>query len=576
MKKRFFSRSLLISLIAILIFALCSSIIVFKVNQNQQIANLDLFLSTVTHYDELSDDYQTQAETIADLYGTDSDLRITIINLDGTVLADSEADAAEMENHSDREEVMEAIKTGEGSSVRYSSTLNKTVLYVAIKTEQNVILRGMLPISGVFAELLNLLPVIILSAILSMIVTYFVAKKFAKDAVRPLEHVNNSITKMVNNDFSLKVPYSDYEELNDLIKNVNLLSKTIQSYMYDVTSEKEKLTFILNNISQGVILLDENYNIIHSNQSAKRIFNVKEDENLTLFNFTRKNTVINAVEKARTKRPSHFELTSYSNQEIYSVSVLPIHAKDYENNIFIILTDITQSKNNEKMRKEFFSNASHELKTPITSIMGFSELIINNFEEDMQNIKEYANIIHKESEKLSALLDDILTISSLEEKSYKKTTETVEVNEAIQDVTNELSLVSDSKNIAVHFDPKQPAVLLMEKKDFESAMRNLIENAIKYGKQNGNIWIDTAMKEGQLRIEVKDDGIGMEHADVMRIFERFYRVDKSRNNKKTKGTGIGLSIVKHIMIKYGGTINVISALDKGSTFILEFPNLKKS
>jgi two-component system phosphate regulon sensor histidine kinase PhoR len=208
MKKRFFSRSLLISLIAILIFALCSSIIVFKVNQNQQIANLDLFLSTVTHYDELSDDYQTQAETIADLYGTDSDLRITIINLDGTVLADSEADAAEMENHSDREEVMEAIKTGEGSSVRYSSTLNKTVLYVAIKTEQNVILRGMLPISGVFAELLNLLPVIILSAILSMIVTYFVAKKFAKDAVRPLEHVNNSITKMVNNDFSLKVPYS--------------------------------------------------------------------------------------------------------------------------------------------------------------------------------------------------------------------------------------------------------------------------------------------------------------------------------------------------------------------------------
>ena len=563
MRKKFFIRSLMISLLSILIFAVCSSFIMFQIDKQQHAEKIELFLATVLSYQNISEDYQLQANDISDMYGTD--LRVTIIDLDGKVLADSVMDSTQMENHSDREEIIDAIAFGEGSSIRYSTTLNKNVLYVAIKTDTDVILRGMIPISSLLSNLIDLMPYIFLAALIAFITSIFTSKISAQDSVKPLLSIADQMTRISHGDYSASVAYSEYNELNDLVSSINALTGAILHSMQEINTEKDKLNFILNNISQGVILLDDFYKIVHCNDSARQIFDLDRKPGMTLFELTRKNTIINAVEKAKENIATHFELAMNTNKEIYNVSVLPVVDEAYEGNVFLIFTDITQIKNNEQLRKEFFSNASHELRTPITSIMGFSEMIINNIEDDTESIKSYASIIHRESEKLSALLNDMLVISSLEESNDRKPSESIMVKPITQEVIDGLAGTAIQKNIDIHFACDDNIELSMDKHNFVNLMMNLVENGIKYGKQNGNIWININTESEKTIISVKDDGIGIDRADLPRIFERLYRVDKSRNSK-IRGTGLGLSIVKHIIQKYEGEVSVESSLNTGTEF----------
>ena len=563
MRKRFFIRSLMISLLSILIFAVCSSFIMFQIDKNQHANKIELFLVTVLSYEDISDHYQLQANNISDLYGTD--LRVTIIDLEGNVLADSVMDSTQMENHSNREEIIDAIAFGEGTSVRYSTTLRKNVLYVAIKTDANVILRGMIPISSLLSNLIDLMPFIFLAALFAFIISIFTSKISANDSMKPLLSIIDQMTRISHGEYSASVAYSEYNELNDLVTSINALTGAIHHSMEEINTEKDKLSFILNNISQGVILLDDFYKILHCNHSAKKIFDLDRKPGITLFELTRKNTIINAVEKAKENIATHFELAISNHNEIYNVSVLPVADEAYEGNVFLIFTDITQSKNNEKLRKEFFSNASHELRTPITSIMGFSEMIINNIENDPESIMNHALIIHRESEKLAALLNDMLVISSLEESDAQKPSESIMVKPIIQEVLDGLSGTAIQKNIHIHFECADNIELGMDKHDFINLIMNLVENGIKYGKPNGNIWIDIEKESTKTIIRIKDDGIGIDRADLSRIFERLYRVDKSRNSK-IRGTGLGLSIVKHIIQKYKGKISAESTLNMGTEF----------
>ena len=494
MRKRFFIRSLMISLLSILIFAVCSSFIMFQIDKQQHAEKIELFLSTVLSYQDISGDYQLKANDISELYGTD--LRVTIIDLDGKVVADSVMDSTQMENHSDREEIIDAIAFGEGSSVRYSTTLKKNVLYVAIKTDTDVILRGMIPISSLLSNLIDLMPYIFLAALIAFIISIFTSKISANDSIQPLLSIIDQMTRISHGEYSASVAYSEYNELNDLVTSINALTGAIHHSMEEINTEKDKLSFILNNISQGVILLDDFYKIVHCNSSARKIFDLDRKPGMTLFELTRKNTIINAVEKAKENIATHFELAMNSNKEIYNVSVLPVSDEAYEGNVFLIFTDITQSKNNEQLRKEFFSNASHELRTPITSIMGFSEMIINNIEDDPESIKNHALIIHRESEKLSALLNDMLVISSLEESNDRKSSESILVKPITQEVIDGLSGTAIQKNIDIHFECDDNIELSMDKHNFVNLMMNLVENGIKYGKPNGNIWIDIDTEDG--------------------------------------------------------------------------------
>ncbi len=567
MRKKFFIRSLMISLLSILIFAVCSSFIMFQIDKQQHAEKIELYLATVLSYQDISDDYQLQANNISDLYGTD--LRVTIIDINGFVLADSVMDSSQMENHSDREEIIDAIAFGEGTSVRYSTTIKKNVLYVAIKTDTDVILRGMIPISSLLSNLIDLMPYIFLAALIAFIISIFTSKISARDSMKPLLSIIDQMTRISHGEYSASVAYSEYNELNDLVTSINALTGAIHHSMEEINTEKDKLSFILNNISQGVILLDDFYKIVHCNDSARKVFDLDRKPGMTLFELTRKNTIINAVEKAKENIATHFELPMNNSKEIYNVSVLPVADEAYEGNVFLIFTDITQSKNNEKLRKEFFSNASHELRTPITSIMGFSEMISNNIEDDPESIKNHASIIHRESEKLSALLNDMLVISSLEESNERKPSESLMVKPIIQEVIDGLSGTAIQKNIDIHLECDDTTELGIDKHNFINMMMNLVENGIKYGKEDGNIWITVKSESDKTVITVKDDGIGIDRADLPRIFERLYRVDKSRNSK-IRGTGLGLSIVKHIVQKYKGEISVESTLNAGTEFTIIF------
>ena len=423
----------------------------------------------------------------------------------------------------------------------------------------------MIPISSLLSNLIDLMPYIFLAALIAFIISIFTSKISANDSIQPLLSIIDQMTRISHGEYSASVAYSEYNELNDLVTSINALTGAIHHSMEEINTEKDKLSFILNNISQGVILLDDFYKIVHCNSSARKIFDLDRKPGMTLFELTRKNTIINAVEKAKENIATHFELAINNNKEIYNVSVLPVSDEAYEGNVFLIFTDITQSKNNEQLRKEFFSNASHELRTPITSIMGFSEMIINNIEDDPESIKNHASIIHRESEKLSALLNDMLVISSLEESNDRKPSESILVKPITQEVIDGLSGTAIQKNIDIHFECDDNIELSMDKHNFINLMMNLVENGIKYGKPNGNIWINIDTEDGKTIISVKDDGIGIDRADLPRIFERLYRVDKSRNSK-IRGTGLGLSIVKHIIQKYNGEVSVESSLNTGTEF----------
>lgn len=568
MIKRIFIRSLIISIAGIFIFALCTSIMLYNIDKTQYTNTLLVYLRSISTFANLSGNYQSASEQIASVYG--NTLRVTILDLDGNVLADSEVNAAEMENHKNRAEIIDAIIIGEGSSVRYSATTHQNVLYAAVRIDRfNIIIRGMFPIKGIFTGFLSLFPYVLLSAFIAFIFSVLLAKRLARDTLDPLFNINESILKMSREDFSVKLPYSKYDELNSLVSSVNLLSKEISSSLALLYNEKEKLNFILDNLIQGVVLIDKYYGIIHCNHSTFRIFNLNDKSAQTLFQLTRNNKIINAIESALKNKSSKFDMPIKEAEEIYSVIVLPLNAKNYENTVLILLANVTQTRNNEKNRKEFFSNASHELRTPVTSIMGFSELIIN--EDNAQDIKEYANIINKESKKLSEILDAILTISALEEHSPTKTAEKTDICEVLNDISNEIKPLCASKNISLHLSCDN-ILLQISKIDFVSVINNLVDNAVKYGKENGNIWINVEKENDSVSIEIKDDGIGISKTDLPRIFERFYRTEKSRDIK-IKGSGIGLAIVKHIIMKYGAEIDVDSVEGAGTTFTIRFDNL---
>lgn len=569
MKKRIFVRTILISLISILTFAICSSFILYNSDKQRQTEKLALFLQTVLSNSVIdSDNYQSSVNQIQSIYG--DPLRITLINSEGTVLADTQVDSANLENHANREEIVHALLFGEGSSVRYSSTLGENELYYATQTKDGLILRAMLPISTIWSNFFHLMPYILLSALIALLISVFTSKKMASGALHPLTEIADGLTKIGQEDFSKKIPYSEFDELNPLIKSVNQLSIKIDSSLNEIKQEKDKLNYILNNISQGVILLDEEYHIVHCNKAADNIFGIGEGTPTTLFDLTRNTNLIKAVEKAQQYETTRFELNADNDQKVFSVAVMPNHSLLYEKNIFIILTDITQSKYNENMRKEFFSNASHELRTPITSIMGFAELMSSHPNQSLDDMKQYADVIYKESEKLSALLEDILKISSLEESGKTTISKPLDINKELRELMNFPSIQMNEKNICIHLNLHQePLTLIMDESDFTSMIINLTENALKYGKPDGNIWIETNTDRRKITISIKDDGIGIHKADMDRIFERFYRADKSRNNK-IKGTGLGLAIVKHIVLKYNGEIEVDSEYGKGTTFTISF------
>lgn len=492
----------------------------------------------------------------------DNLVRFTVINKDGKVIFDNEI--AKLDNHNNRQEIIDAFKNGSGSSVRYSASLSTSMVYVATKIDDNTVIRSSVPVNNIRVFTSGTLKYYIAIILLVFVLSLFLAIKLVKIIVYPINELQKVTSKIENGDLNKRAIIYNYDEIGFLAQTFNNIADQLEIRIIDSLDKKNKLEAILESMESGVIAIDNNENIILINSYSQKLFDLKEDNigkkisdciiDYDLINFIREIPEIGTKE-VKLFHPIERELR---------VKKSPII--NYLNNsigIVITVQDITDIKRLENMRSEFVANVSHELKTPLTSIKGFSETL--RYVDDSETKNKFLDIIDKESERLTNLINDILILSNIE-NIHKMESEYFNPGDVIENVLDMVKSQAYKKSIIIKYNDCFNSEILGSKDKFHQLAVNLIENAIKYSNENGIVKIDLTLEEQYFVFKVKDNGIGIPKNDIPRIFERFYRVDKSRS---TRGTGLGLAIVKHIVKLFNGEISVKSKVGIGSTFTVK-------
>ncbi|WP_294397536.1 HAMP domain-containing sensor histidine kinase [uncultured Clostridium sp.] len=492
----------------------------------------------------------------------DNLVRFTVINKEGEVIFDNEI--AKLDNHNNRQEIIDAFKNGSGSSVRYSASLSTSMVYVATKIDDNTVIRSSVPVNNIRVFTSGTLKYYIAIILLVFVLSLFLAVKLVKIIVYPINELQKVTSKIENGDLNKRAIIYNYDEIGFLAQTFNNIADQLEIRIIDSLDKKNKLEAILESMESGVIAIDNNENIILINSYSQKLFDLKEDNigkkisdciiDYDLINFIREIPEIGTKE-VKLFHPIERELR---------VKKSPII--NYLNNsigIVITVQDITDIKRLENMRSEFVANVSHELKTPLTSIKGFSETL--RYVDDSETKNKFLDIIDKESERLTNLINDILILSNIE-NIHKMESEYFNPGDVIENVLDMVKSQAYKKSIIIKYNDCFNSEILGSKDKFHQLAVNLIENAIKYSNENGIVKIDLTLEEQYFVFKVKDNGIGIPKNDIPRIFERFYRVDKSRS---TRGTGLGLAIVKHIVKLFNGEISVKSKVGIGSTFIVK-------
>ena len=492
----------------------------------------------------------------------DNLVRFTVINKDGDVIFDNEI--AKLDNHNNRQEIIDAFKNGSGSSVRYSESLSTSMVYVATKIDDNTVIRSSVPVNNIRVFTSVTLKYYIAIILLVFVLSLFLAVKLVKIIVYPINELQKVTSKIENGDLNKRAIIYNYDEIGFLAQTFNNIADQLEIRIIDSLDKKNKLEAILESMESGVIAIDNNENIILINSYSQKLFDLKEDNigkkisdciiDYDLINFIREIPEIGTKE-VKLFHPIERELR---------VKKSPII--NYLNNsigIVITVQDITDIKRLENMRSEFVANVSHELKTPLTSIKGFSETL--RYVDDSETKNKFLDIIDKESERLTNLINDILILSNIE-NIHKMESEYFNPGDVIENVLDMVKSQAYKKSIIIKYNDCFNSEILGSKDKFHQLAVNLIENAIKYSNENGIVKIDLTLEEQYFVFKVKDNGIGIPKNDIPRIFERFYRVDKSRS---TRGTGLGLAIVKHIVKLFNGEISVKSKVGIGSTFTVK-------
>ncbi len=573
MRKAIFYGFLIIAVISLFIASVIFSYFISDYNLQQTENNLINSVKLVDYAINYNDNLNSQIEKIKPII-SEKDVRITIIDKKGNVLADSSKEINSFDNHSERPEFSTALKNGNGASVRHSETLNKEFLYVA-KMSQNdkYIIRLAIPYYGKSAFFNALIPAVAISILIAFFFAFILAKKFSNNITKPLNEISKELFKIQNNGENFEFKEYKYDEINNIINSVKMLSERVEQNVERLNYEKNKINYILDNMSEGIIVIDENKNILLVNKSATEAL----DGNITLrsrsiFHFTQNMTIINAVENViNNNKELVFDINDVKGN-ILSVYITKTKKGIFENmanGVVVFMIDVTTERETQKMRQEFFSNVSHELKTPITSIQGYAELLSSGILYDAEQKNEFLMRIQKETHNMTNLINDILMISKLEAGTEKKDFSLVNLKSVVEEIlsANRPIIEKNKLNISTEFDN---CTYNSNYTQMYQLLSNLIVNAIKYNKENGNVSISIYTAEKNIYIKIADTGIGIPSESVSRVFERFYRVDKGRS-KKIGGTGLGLAIVKHIVNFYNGNIKFTSKLGIGTKAEITLP-----
>ena len=489
-----------------------------------------------------------------------SQCRITWIEADGTVKFDNRSDPSTMENHADRAEVKEALENESGTSIRRSSTLSEHTLYYAKRMQDGTVLRlAMSQRSVLFLMGGMISPVVFIflaACALAGVLSYRVSKKI----VKPLGSIDLQHPEQVET----------YDELSPFLQRIAAQNREIRSQMEEIRKQQQEFSMITENMSEGLFVVDRNYQILSYNRSAVRIFGMAPEsvpENLLAVNRSEGfRSVVDSALKGR-----HAQENLELDGRVYQIIASPVCQQEDALDLVgaVILTlDVTEKEAQEQYRREFTANVSHELKTPQTSISGIAEIIRNGIVRP-EDIPHFAGKIYDESQRLITLIGDIIKLSRLDENQVPMERESVDLLETARDVVQQLASVARKNGVTLVTNGSH-GVVNGVRQVLGEMVYNLCENAVKYNRPGGRVWVDVRQAADHVELCVKDTGIGIPAAEQGRIFERFYRVDKS-HSKAVGGTGLGLSIVKHGAALHHAAIHVDSEPGEGTAITLTFP-----
>lgn len=489
--------------------------------------------------------------------GFSSRNRVTLIASDGTVLYDNTADISMMENHADRPEVSEAIAKGAGQSRRYSATLSEQTIYYAVKTAQGNILRVSNTQRSVFGLLWSMITTYILIIIGVAILSAFVARSLSKRIVAPINALN--LDAPLEND--------TYEELSPLLLRMEHQNAALRTKIQALNNKQQELVAITENMSEGLVLLDASANILSINASAAKVFKTSAESCIGnhILSLNRSIEIQNVIQGALNGRNSEAYLNF--GKRYLQLLASPFSEGSSNKGIILLILDITDRQSAERDRREFTANVTHELKTPLTSIIGYAEIMKDGVAKT-KDMRDFAGRIFDEATRLSALVDDILRLSQLDEKIKLPQKQDVDLLALAQDVCSRLQPLARKNGIVIE-SKGEPAFVLGIPKLLDEMLYNLCDNAVKYNVPGGRVTVEVYYENDKAVIVVKDTGIGIPAEHQPHVFERFYRADKS-HSKETGGTGLGLSIVKHIAAIHRAEIKLKSEPGKGTCIRLTF------
>ena len=491
----------------------------------------------------------------------DKSARITYIDQDGTVLFDNEADVSEMKNHSDRTEFQKAEKYGAGESSRYSDTLSEKTIYYALRLKDGTVLRVSGTQDSVLALVENLIFPLCGLLCLMLILSGIMASAISKRIVKPI------------NELDLESPEENriYEELSPLLSKIHRQNREIQNQLELAKQQQEEFALITENMQEGLIVIDKYTMILSANSSAWNLFHMDRGcQGESVYCLDREEEFRHAIEQVLSGE--HTELVLKLNGSDIQLIANPVIRDKKTEGAVVLLVNVTEKLERESLRREFSANVSHELKTPLTSISGFAEIMQGGLVKN-EDIPKFAGRIYKESQRLLQLVEDVIQISQLDEEKTSYVWEPVDVYQVCKNAFE--SLKEKAKRLNVHLyicgeRMKMEAVRTL----LEEAIYNVCDNAIKYNRNDGSVSVFLTQTAQEIQIVVKDTGVGIPKEDQDRVFERFYRVDKS-HSKEIGGTGLGLSIVKHAVEALKGSVILRSEEGNGTEICMKFPKVHK-
>ncbi len=513
---------------------------------------------------------------------TKSDLRITVIDNSGFVLADSLENIGLMENHLERPEVAAALTGNVGKAIRYSTTINQNMLYVSIPICYGSEVLGTVRVASTLATVdagfNNIKSTLLITILITSLLAITLGIRLAQKYTAPLEEITNAAREIGDGNLDRRLYVRTGDELELLAHTLNHLAFNLDDKINEANAETQKLTLILEHMDNAVILLDRYGRVVTVNKAAREIFDIKESmlnqHNMKVIGNSQLDRSIHQTVTNDQNMIIQLKTKIHGNKRVFQVFLAPITAKEKDNTrVLGVFHDITTLQDMQERQADFVANASHELATPLTAIKGFAETLLDGAMEDPALSNKFINIIHSEADRMQRLINELLKLAKLNSLEYRQQIklEPIDLPPLLHKVQQYLDTLAKEKQITITIDaPPEPIMIMVNPDWFKQTLINLLDNSIKYTLPTGMITLHCHQENNKVILTIADSGIGIPPSDLPLIFDRFYRVDKARA-RSAGGTGLGLSIVKFIVEMHGGQISVESTVNKGTTFTIKLP-----